>query len=240
MTSNTYTVQNTKQDKAYDVPENKTNTETDLTFIGHGYPNYGQPLQQNLVDLLTNFYSQQDPKSKAVPGQLIYEGGNKLTLCTKLNGFNILEFKDIPLVSANRPPSGNPIITGTPKIGTTISINTAPIQDLDGLGSYSYQWYSSGAIINNATSDSLVLDPTVFSVGDIINVQVSYYDGQNTFEHILSNSVTLLAADPGVAPLPVSYNTVPATGDYYEYIVPAGVSKLNVEVIGAGGGGGGE
>ena len=43
----------------YTIPEKGFNNETDVTFIGNNAQKYGEYLQQNFINLLTNFYALQ-------------------------------------------------------------------------------------------------------------------------------------------------------------------------------------
>jgi hypothetical protein len=94
----------------YTIPDKGFNTDTDLTFIGNNSQKYGEYLQQNFINLLTNFYSlplDLQPnattslhKTKAIPGQLIYDGNSNLFLCTapSPNGVDNASFEKIALL----------------------------------------------------------------------------------------------------------------------------------------------
>jgi hypothetical protein len=94
----------------YTIPEKGFNTDTDLTFIGNNAQKYGEALQQNFINLLTNFYAlpldlqpASSPslyKSKAIPGQLIYDGNLNLYMCTdpSPNGTDSAVFSKLALL----------------------------------------------------------------------------------------------------------------------------------------------
>jgi hypothetical protein len=86
----------------------------------------------------------------------------------------------------NSVPSGNLIISGTEKEGATLSL-TDTIADIDGLGSFSYQWLRDGAFILDATSSSYTL--TQDDVGAEIAASVNYTDNYGTDEIVTSSVV---------------------------------------------------
>ncbi len=102
----------------------------------------------------------------------------------------------------NTPATGAPTISGTARVGETLTAETSAIADADGLDNvgYSYQWLANGADIAGAT------DPTYTLVDDdagkAIQVKVSFRDDKNNPETLTS------AATAAVEPRP---NT-PATG----------------------------
>lgn len=80
----------------YIVQDNAVNSDTMVQFIGHGLEDYGGTLQQNVIDILTNFYTHAaSDYSKAVPGQLIYVGGDELRLYTSKTTFVKLKVVDL-------------------------------------------------------------------------------------------------------------------------------------------------
>ena len=53
----------------------------------------------------------------------------------------------------NNPATGQPVITGTPQVGETLSVDTSGISDLDGLqnAAFTYRWIATGSDIEGAT-----------------------------------------------------------------------------------------
>lgn len=81
----------------YIVQDSKLNTDTMISFIGHGTEEYGGTLQQNVIDLLTNFYTHAaSDYTRAIPGQLVYVGGDELRLYTSKSDYKLLNVVDIP------------------------------------------------------------------------------------------------------------------------------------------------
>ena len=103
---------------------------------------------------------------------------------------------------ANTPATGAPIISGTARVGETLTADTSAIDDADGLDNvgYSYQWLANGADITGATSSSYTLVDA--DKGKTIQVKVSFRDDRNNPETLTS------AATAAVEPRPNS----PATG----------------------------
>ena len=99
---------------------------------------------------------------------------------------------------ANSAATGAPAITGTARVGETLTADTSGIADADGLAnvSYSYQWVS-----NDGTSDTNITgatDSTYVLVADdegkTIKVRVSFTDDANNKETLTSAATTAVAA----------------------------------------------
>ena len=84
----------------------------------------------------------------------------------------------------NNPPMGQPRITGTARVGQTLTAVTTDIQDADGLGDFAYQWKADGTNIAGAMDSSYTL--TNNEVGKRIMVTVSFTDGIGTEETVTS------------------------------------------------------
>ena len=107
---------------------------------------------------------------------------------------------------ANEEATGSPVITGTPEIGETLTVDASEIADANGLDGVdlNFQWVS-----NDGQTDTDIADATESSYtitrqesGKTIKVRVSFTDEQS-FSESRTSEVT-----PVVAPIP---NT-PATG----------------------------
>lgn len=85
------------------------------------------------------------------------------------------------VTNVNDLPTGEVTISrGIPEVGSSLTADPSTIKDLDGLGSFSYQWFADGVAINGATRTTLPL--TTSEKGKAISVRVSYVDGGNTSE----------------------------------------------------------
>ena len=104
----------------------------------------------------------------------------------------------------NSPATGAPVISGTARVGETLTADTSGIADEDGLDSVSFgfQWLADGADIAGATAGTYTL--TSDDEGKAIRVRVSFTDDAGHDETLTSEATDPVAA----APAPNS----PATG----------------------------
>jgi len=69
-----------------DMPPGINTSDTDLSLVGRGYPNYGQKIAENFLHLLENFSNSTAP-SRAIQGQLWYDNvHNRLKVNTVSGG----------------------------------------------------------------------------------------------------------------------------------------------------------
>ena len=101
------------------------------------------------------------------------------------------------------PATGLPVITGTARVGQTLTVDTSAIADEDGLDnvSYSYQWIrndgTNDADIGGQTGSTYTL--TDEDVGKSIKVRVSFTDDADHEETLTSEATdTVAATKPGV------------------------------------------
>ena len=96
----------------------------------------------------------------------------------------------------NNPATGQPVITGTPQVGETLSVDTSGISDLDGLqnAAFTYRWIAAGSDIEGATGSSHTIAED--DEGLTIQVRVSFTDDAGTEETLTS------AATEAVQPVP--------------------------------------
>ena len=112
----------------------------------------------------------------------------------------------------NSPATGAPTISGTPQVDQTLTADTSPIDDQDGLTnvSYRYQWTAGGSDIDGATGSSYTL--TDSEQGKTIQVRVTFTDDRDNEETLTSIATAAVAAAP--EPLTVSLKTaVPDSHD---------------------------
>ncbi|TAL43196.1 MAG: calcium-binding protein, partial [Methylovulum sp.] len=96
------------------------------------------------------------------------------------------------LAAVNDAPAGAVNITGLPVEGQTLSADAGKVQDADGLGAFSYQWQSNGQAVAGAIGSSYLLGAG--DVGKSISVLVSYTDGGNTMESLVSLETSAVSA----------------------------------------------
>ena len=110
---------------------------------------------------------------------------------------------------ANNPPTGLPGISGTPQVDQTLTADTSPIDDADGLTnvSYRYQWLAGGTDISGATGSSYTL--TASEQGKTVQVRVTFTDDRNNAETLTSAATLAVAAKP--VPLTATFSNVPSS-----------------------------
>ena len=103
---------------------------------------------------------------------------------------------------ANTPATGAPTITGTVRVGETLTAETSAIADADGMSGavFIYQWLADDADIAGATSDTYTLVDA--DLEKAVKVRVIFTDNADNEEPLTSE------ATAAVAPRPNS----PATG----------------------------
>ena len=112
----------------------------------------------------------------------------------------------------NNAPTGLPTISGTPQVDQTLTADTSPIDDEDGLTnvSYSYQWIAGGTDIGGATGSTYTL--TASEQGKTVQVRVTFTDDADNEETLTSAATAEVTAAP--VPLTVSVTvSAPATHD---------------------------
>ena len=112
----------------------------------------------------------------------------------------------------NSTATGLPTISGTPQVEQTLTADTSPIDDADGLTnvSYHYQWIAGGSDIGGATGSTYTL--TASEQGQTIQVRVTFTDDADNEETLTSIATAEVTAAP--VPLTVSVTvSAPATHD---------------------------
>jgi hypothetical protein len=108
--------------------------------------------------------------------------------------------------NTNDPPSGQPAITGTPAVGTTLAVDVSGITDSDGPGTLasSFQWLRTGTPIAGATAPTYFVDDA--DLGHTLAVRIGWIDGHGTPEQAVSGAIGPVqpASSPG-SPPPIPY-----------------------------------
>ena len=114
---------------------------------------------------------------------------------------------------ANEAPTGLPTVTGTARVGETLTADTSGINDSNGLNnvSYAYQWIrddgNSEAVIPGATGQTYTL--TDDDLDKAIKVQVSFTDDDGYPESLTSAATGMV--DPPANEAPTGLPTVTGT-----------------------------
>ena len=119
------------------------------------------------------------------------------------------------LARSDTPATGAPTISGTVRVGETLTASTSGIGDADGLDNavFSYQWVR---IDGNAESDIDGETGSTYTLGDAdqgktIRVRVSFDDDADNEETLTSAATAAVAAAP--SPLTVSLENAATTHD---------------------------
>ncbi|SDC88071.1 beta strand repeat-containing protein [Ruegeria marina] len=97
-----------------------------------------------------------------------------------------------PVENVNDAPSGAPFVDGSALVGETLTVFGGTIEDIDGLGAFSFQWFRNGVAINGADGQSYTL--TIADAGTQISARISYTDGHGTPESLTSTPLSVPAA----------------------------------------------
>ena len=94
--------------------------------------------------------------------------------------------------SANAPPTGLPTISGTARVGETLTASVDGIADADGLdnATFAYQWLTSDETADTAIKGAAGATYTVAAtdMGKTIKVRVTFTDGGDTEETLVSEA----------------------------------------------------
>lgn len=89
-----------------------------------------------------------------------------------------------PVANINDAPTGRPTVSGSAQEGQTLQAVTGGISDVDGLGTFQYQWLRDGVdIVGENTDHYQLVDADVDAQ---ISVRVSWTDGYGTKESVTS------------------------------------------------------
>ena len=113
-----------------------------------------------------------------------------------------LTIRDVPVIASNTPATGAPTITGTVRVGETLTANTTDISDSDGLNNatFTYQWLSDDTDITDATGSTYAL----VAADEVKTVKVRI-----TFTDDAGNDESLTSAPTAT----VTASNTPATGE---------------------------
>ena len=109
----------------------------------------------------------------------------------------------------NSAANGAPTITGTARVGETLTAGTSGISDSDGLtnATFTYQWLADDAAISGATGSTYML--VAADAGKAIKVRVTFTDDAGNEESLTSVATAAVT----LPPLTASAHGVPASHD---------------------------
>ena len=128
------------------------------------------------------------------PGAICTRGDNPTQLTNSPSETVAGPTQDPP--AGNHAATGAPTITGTPQVDQTLTADTSPIADEDGLtdATFKYQWNAGGSDIDGATGSGYTL--TSSEQGQTIQVRVSFTDDADNQESLTSVATVAVAAAP--------------------------------------------
>ena len=136
------------------------------------------------------------------------DGDNEETLTSAATGA-----VDVVPPPPNTLATGLPTITGTARVGKTLTAYTTGISDADGMTSatFSYQWLADDSNISGATDSSYTL--VAADAGKAIKVKVTFTDDAADAEQLTSAATGAVAAAVVIPPLTASAHNVPSSHD---------------------------
>ena len=96
-----------------------------------------------------------------------------------------------PSIPDNVAPTGSVVIIGELIEGQTLTI-TNTLEDSNGLGAFTYQWFKGNTEIEDGTQNSITLSSN--EIDFTISVEVSYVDGDGYSESIMSQATAQVSA----------------------------------------------
>ena len=104
----------------------------------------------------------------------------------------VISYSDLSsqIATTNLPPSGEVTISGVAEKGSTLTA-VSTLDDPDGMGALQYQWLRNSIEITGATSATLLLEQR--DVGTAISVRVTYTDGEQKLETVVSQTEVRVA-----------------------------------------------
>ena len=131
----------------------------------------------------------------------------------------------------NSPATGTPTISGTARVGKTLTAETSAIADADGMSGavFIYQWLANGADIAGATSDTYT--PVADDVGKAIKVRVTFRDDRNHQESLTSPATTAVTAAADESAVWSATLTVGSIGGFRGFWKDVGMGELTPEVF---------
>ena len=130
----------------------------------------------------------------------------------------------------NSPATGAPTISGTVRVGETLTAETSAIADADGMSGavFSYQWLADDADIAGATSDTYT--PVADDGGKAIKVKVSFRDDRNHQESLTSAATAAVTAAADDSSIWSATLTVGSIAGYLGFWKDVGMGELTSEV----------
>ena len=118
--------------------------------------------------------------------------------------------------AVNTLHTGTVTISGTAAVGSTLSV-TSTISDVNGLGTFAYQWKRSGTAISGATSSTYTLVSA--DASNTITVTITYTDGKGFTETETSAATASVILPPDAITATSSVANVGSGNDTTGYVL---------------------
>ncbi|MDA9209414.1 cadherin-like domain-containing protein, partial [bacterium] len=112
-------------------------------------------------------------------------GSDSFTITANDGTVDVTETVNVAIAAVDDFPNGAVTISGASIQGNTLTAVTSTISDEDGLGEFSYQWFSDDVLIVEASDSILKLSQS--EVDKVIAVKVNYTDGYGKVEELMSS-----------------------------------------------------
>jgi len=183
----------TTSQTSFTVTDSTTNTSnTSLTLVGKNYPNYGQILQQDLINMLQNWAAIGQP-THVIPGQLWWDTSNLI-----LKVYSGTAFKNLAAITSSATTPSSAVIAGD----LWFDSNNAQLNVYTGAA-----WQLVGPVYTNTQGKTAALADTITDIGSNSHTVLKLFVG-NTIVAIVSKDATFTPATPisGFATINPGYN----------------------------------
>ena len=132
---------------------------------------------------------------------------------------------------ANTPATGAPTISGTVRVGETLTAETSAIADADGMSGavFIYQWLADDADITGATSDTYTLVDA--DLEKAVKVRVIFTDNRSHQETLTSEATAAVTAAADESAVWSATLTVGSIADFRGFWKDVGMGELTSEVF---------
>ena len=169
----------TTSQTSFTVTDSTTNTaNTSLTLVGKNYPNYGQILQQDLINMLQNWAAIGQP-THVIPGQLWWDTTNLI-----LKVYSGTAFKNLAAITSAATSPASAVIAGD----LWFDSNNAQLNVYTGT-----TWQLVGPVYTNSQGKTAALADTITDIGSNNHIVLKLFVG-NTIVAIVSKDATFTPA----------------------------------------------
>ena len=165
-------------------------------------------------------------------------GDNPPTAATTTTGTvheSATQVVTVSVTDVNEAPSGDLAITGTITEGQTLTADATGVSDEDGMNmtDETYQWYSGGVAIADATSSTYTIVNS--DTGNLIQVSMTYNDTDGRATTVLSANTTAIVGidnnDPSSTEVPNQIVLEDASTDIDEFTICDSINRTWCDAV---------